>query len=122
MLSLKTFSLLDRCQEEKELVQRWSVFDKTQPRTSTKEPKNEDRPYSTPRSSPNAEGLQTNLHNISPPWESRRQLLLTCERSENLKGGGGSDSHKKNEIFRRKEYPIPLTYVRQRCREDLTKM
>ena len=40
------------------------MFDKTQPRTCTKESKNEDRPYSTPRSSPNAEGLQTNHHNI----------------------------------------------------------
>ena len=40
---------------------------KTQYRSFTKEYEHEDRSYSTPRSSPNAEGLQTNHHNISPP-------------------------------------------------------
>ena len=56
--------------------------------------------------SPNAEGLQTNHHNKSPPWESRRQLLLTCKRSKNLKRARKRFSQKNRSIPKRE---IPHT-------------
>ena len=98
----------------------WAYFSKAQHYNLTGEYENA---YSKLTTSPNAEGLKTNHHNISPPRESRRQLIFTCKRSEILRGRE-SDSHKKKRlgVFRREESPTPLTYVRQRCRIILRKL